>query len=155
MFVTYKYKLYQTKRLKYIHNKIDISGIIYNHCIALHKRYYRIYKKHLICFNCKGHLTKLKKFRLTLLEFWNTHYWGSQRPIPRIITPRGIRQEWVTKRNFWNILPKDWNQRSKGFQQAKFLHKQGSPTHTFLRFHSTPSRGKGWGFSHFGREEPL
>jgi putative transposase len=68
MFVAYKYKLYQTKKLKYIHNKIDISGIIYNHCIALHKRYYRIYKKHLNMFQLQKHLTKLKK--LDKYDFW-------------------------------------------------------------------------------------
>jgi len=40
MIRTYKYKLYNTKRLKYLHQRVDIAGIIYNHCIALHKRYY-------------------------------------------------------------------------------------------------------------------
>ena len=50
---TYKYKLYDTKRLKHIHNTVNISGIIYNHCIALHKRYYKLYGKHGILHNNK------------------------------------------------------------------------------------------------------
>jgi putative transposase len=58
---TYKYKLYKTKRLKHIHDTINISGIIYNHCIALHKRYYKLYGKHLNKFRLQKHLTKLKK----------------------------------------------------------------------------------------------
>ncbi len=58
---TYKYKLYQTKKDKHIHDVINISGIIYNHCIALHKRYYKLYDKHLNKFQLQKHLTKLKK----------------------------------------------------------------------------------------------
>jgi len=58
---TYKYKLYQTKRLKYLHRTLDISGMIYNHCIALHKRYYKLYGRHLNKFQLQKHLTKLKK----------------------------------------------------------------------------------------------
>jgi len=58
---TYKYKLYRTKRSKHLHSTVNISGIIYNHCIALHKRYYRLYAKHLNKYQLQKHLTKLKK----------------------------------------------------------------------------------------------
>jgi len=61
MIITYKYKLYKTKKDKRIHDVINISGIIYNHCIALHKRYYKLYGKHLNKFQLQKHLTKLKK----------------------------------------------------------------------------------------------
>ncbi len=61
MIRTYKYKLYKTKKLKHLHNTVNISGIIYNHCIALHDRYYKIYNKHLNKFQLQKHLTKLKK----------------------------------------------------------------------------------------------
>ena len=47
MLRTYKYKLYKTKKLNHIHRTINIAGIIYNHCIALHKRYYKLYGKSL------------------------------------------------------------------------------------------------------------
>ncbi len=60
MIRTYKYKLYKTKKDKHIHDVINISGIIYNHCIALHKRYYKLYRKHLNKFQLQKHLTKLK-----------------------------------------------------------------------------------------------
>ncbi len=65
---TYKYKLYHTKRLKHIDKTIDIAGIIYNHCIALHKRYFRLYGKHLNKYQLQKHLTKLKK--LPKYEYW-------------------------------------------------------------------------------------
>lgn len=42
MLVTQKYKLYRSKHTSELHNQIDIAGIIYNHCIALHKRYYSL-----------------------------------------------------------------------------------------------------------------
>jgi hypothetical protein len=45
MILTYKYKLYKTKRLRKIDEVINIAGIIYNHCIALHKRYYKLWHK--------------------------------------------------------------------------------------------------------------
>ena len=61
MIRTYKYKLYKTKKTKHLHSVINISGIIYNHCIALHKRYYRLNKKHLNKFQLQKHITKLKK----------------------------------------------------------------------------------------------
>ena len=61
MIRTYKYKLYNTKRLKHLHQRVDIAGIIYNHCIALHKRYYRLFGKSLNKYQLQKHLTKLKK----------------------------------------------------------------------------------------------
>ncbi len=65
---TYKYKLYHTKRLKHIDKTIDVAGVIYNHCIALHKRYYKLYGKHLNKYQLQKHLTKLK--RLPKYEYW-------------------------------------------------------------------------------------
>ena len=41
-YITYKYKLYsRCDRNKYIHRDIDAFSGVYNHFIALHKRYYR------------------------------------------------------------------------------------------------------------------
>ena len=34
MLRTYKYKLYNTKKLNHIHRTINIAGIIYNHCMG-------------------------------------------------------------------------------------------------------------------------
>lgn len=61
MIRTNKYKLYKTKKTKHIDDLINISGIIWNHCMALHKRYYRLNGKHLNKFQLQKHLTKLKK----------------------------------------------------------------------------------------------
>ena len=69
MIRTYKFKLYKTKRLKYLHVLINISADIYNHCIALHKRYYRLYHKSINKFVLQKHITKLK--RLSRYNRWN------------------------------------------------------------------------------------
>ncbi len=47
---------------------INASGVIYNHCIALHKRYYRMWGKHLSCAKLQSHVAKLRKRN----RFWQT-----------------------------------------------------------------------------------
>ena len=69
MIKTYKYKLYKTKRLKHLHLLINISADIYNHGVALHRRYYRLYHKTLHKFVLQKHITKLKK--LSRYNYWN------------------------------------------------------------------------------------
>lgn len=58
---TYRFKLYKSKRNRKLHKQIDMAGLIYNHCIALHKRYYKLFGKSLNMYQLKRHLTKLKK----------------------------------------------------------------------------------------------
>jgi len=63
---TYKFKLYQHKRNKYLHHSINASATIYNHCIALHKRYYRMFGKHLNQYRLMKHIAKLRK----RIKYW-------------------------------------------------------------------------------------
>lgn len=58
---TFCFKLYKAKRNRKLHRQINAAGLIYNHCIALHKRYYRLYHKSLNVYVLQKHLTKLKK----------------------------------------------------------------------------------------------
>ena len=58
---TFSYKLYRSKRSKRLHRQINVGGAIHNHCIALHRRYYRLYKKSLSLYALNTHLAKLKK----------------------------------------------------------------------------------------------
>jgi putative transposase len=57
---TYKFKLYNRDDTRRLCGLVDLSANIYNHCIALHQRYYRRYKKHLNKFKLINHLAKLK-----------------------------------------------------------------------------------------------
>jgi putative transposase len=61
------YKLYNRDATKHLDRIIDLSSWIYNHCIALHRRYYRLYKKQLNKYQLQKHLTKLKKVNIE----WN------------------------------------------------------------------------------------
>lgn len=61
MMKTYRFKLYADKDNQYIHDRINTASAIYNHCVALHRRYYRLFKKHLSRFALQRHLTKLKQ----------------------------------------------------------------------------------------------
>jgi len=63
---TLKFKLYQHKRNRFLKRSINAAGVIYNHCIALHKRYYRMWGKHLNCAQLQAHIAKLRKRK----EFW-------------------------------------------------------------------------------------
>ena len=58
---TYCFKLYRSDRNNKLHAQINAAGLIYNHCIALHKRYFRIFGKYPNLYFLQKHLTKLKK----------------------------------------------------------------------------------------------
>ncbi len=47
---------------------INAAGVIYNHCISLHKRYYRMWGKHLNCAKLQSHIAKLRKRH----QFWQS-----------------------------------------------------------------------------------
>jgi len=59
--MTYKYKLYNSKQNRHLDEAISIAAEIWNHCITLHRRYYRMYGKFLPANQLKVFLTKLKK----------------------------------------------------------------------------------------------
>nr|WP_253274381.1 transposase [Myxosarcina sp. GI1] len=57
---TFEFKLYQHKRNKHLHRAIDAASSVYNHCIALHKRYYSMFGKHLNKNRLMKHIAKLR-----------------------------------------------------------------------------------------------
>lgn len=66
---TYKFKLYNRESTKHLDRIFKLSGWIYNHCIALNRRYYRLHKKSLNKYQLQKHLTKLKKTER--FQSWN------------------------------------------------------------------------------------
>jgi putative transposase len=58
---TFKFKLYHNKKNRHLARTLDIAAEIWNHCIALHRRYYRLTGKFLSANDLKVHLTRLKK----------------------------------------------------------------------------------------------
>lgn len=71
---TYKFKLYSSKRNRKLHRQINAAGLTYNHCVALCKRYYRLYGVGLKKARLQKHLTKLNK----LPKFSYLKEFGSQ-----------------------------------------------------------------------------
>jgi putative transposase len=67
---TFAFKAYRSKKNRHLHQQINIGGIIHNHCIALCRRYYRMFDKHLPANRLKAHIAKLK--HLPKYAFWNT-----------------------------------------------------------------------------------
>lgn len=66
---TYRYRLYDGKQNKRFDDALAIAAEIWNHCIALHRRYYKLTGKHLSANRLKTHITKLK--RRKKYEHWN------------------------------------------------------------------------------------
>ena len=58
---TFCFKLYHSDHNNALMRQINIAGLIFNHCIALHKRYYRLFHKHIQIYQLMKHLTKLKR----------------------------------------------------------------------------------------------
>lgn len=58
---TYKFKLYKSKKNKHLDDGINTAASIWNYCIAMHRRYYRLYGKHLSASKLMRHITKVKK----------------------------------------------------------------------------------------------
>lgn len=54
------YKAYKTRRLSKLHEMIDTSACIWNHCIALQRRYYSIYGGYIHQHKMKKHIAKLR-----------------------------------------------------------------------------------------------
>ena len=66
---TYKYKLYKSKRIRKLEYLLSIACDIYNYCIALQRRYYRLFKKTIGENRLKKFVTKLKAIHR--FSYWN------------------------------------------------------------------------------------
>lgn len=58
---TYKYRLYHNRRNKRLHQRIDIAGLIWNHMVALQRRYYRVTGGYISRAQMQRHLLKLRR----------------------------------------------------------------------------------------------
>ena len=66
---TFKYRLYRHKRNDRLYDRINISGIIWNHLVALQRRYYRLTGKYINQYEMKGHLARLRR-KVTRFQHW-------------------------------------------------------------------------------------
>ena len=66
---TYKFRLYSNHGNRELHKTIDEHAQVWNHCVALQRRYYAIYGKYISKFRLINHISKLK--RLPKFAHWN------------------------------------------------------------------------------------
>jgi len=74
---TFRYRLYKNKRNKHLHQRIDVAGIVWNHCVALQRRYYRLtggYRnkcgtRYINKYQLMAHLAKLR-MRTKRFGYW-------------------------------------------------------------------------------------
>ena len=89
------HKLFHDKKLKRLHDDINICGIVRNHFLALSIRYYRRYGKGLSYAKMSKHLTKLKS--LAKYKHWHIPYaWCVQNVLKRLA--RSFREMSTLKR---------------------------------------------------------
>lgn len=62
------FKAYNNKKLKQIHQMINTSAWIWNHCLLLQKRYYRLYGKYINVNKLQKHIAKLRNKNLRWKE---------------------------------------------------------------------------------------
>ena len=81
---TYKFKLYSNHGNRELHKTIDGFSEVWNHFVALHRRYYAIYSKHPSRFRLNNHLAKLSRSWLTFsiavifIALFNNQIWAQQ-----------------------------------------------------------------------------
>ena len=56
--LTYKFKLYRTKRTKWLDRMLRECAFVWNHALALQKRYYRLYDKYISTVDMQKHYAK-------------------------------------------------------------------------------------------------
>ena len=57
---SYKYKLYNSKKNNVLISNIELYSEVYNHCVALYNRFYKIFGKNINKYDLQKHLTKIK-----------------------------------------------------------------------------------------------
>lgn len=56
--VSYKYKLYNNKRVKHLNNMLWEACFVWNHALALQRRYYKLFKKYISKVDMQKHFAK-------------------------------------------------------------------------------------------------
>ena len=67
---TYQYRLYRNdKRDRHLHAQINVAGTVWNHALALQKRYYRLSGRYIPLGVMKAHIAKLR-MKTARYAFW-------------------------------------------------------------------------------------
>lgn len=117
--ITYKYKLYRNKRTKHLDAMLSEAYFVWNHALALQKRYYRLYGKYISCAAMQKHFAK--RIKRTYL-----HSQSTQEVIERLD---------LAYTRFFKHLAKRPPKFKKATDFASFCYKQGGFTLQSNVFH--------------------
>lgn len=67
MILNYKYRLYVNKHTKELSQLVTTSTFVWNHIVALYRRYYKLYGQNPSCTQMQKHIAKLAKHN----PYWN------------------------------------------------------------------------------------
>lgn len=63
--ISYKYKLCDSRKLKALDHMMAEAAFVWNHALALQKRYYRLYSSYVSAVRMQKHFARhVKRFRL-------------------------------------------------------------------------------------------
>lgn len=110
--ISYKYKLYRNKQTKHLGKMLREAAFVWNHALALQKRYYSLYNKYIPCNALQKHFAK--RLKPTLL-----HSQTQQEVIQRLDT--------AYQRFFKHIATRP-PKFKKAEQFTSFVFKQGGYT---------------------------
>lgn len=105
----YKFKLYTADRNIRLDRQRIVACQVWNHCIALHRRYYRMYGKHLQEKHLKRHIAFLRKH--VYLEWQCLGSQAVQDVIERIEKAYKRFFDWVKKRTGRRVAPPKFRKR--------------------------------------------
>lgn len=107
--ISYKYKLYRTKRTRHLDNMLSEACFVWNHALSLQKRYYRLYGKYVPSARMQKHFAK--RIKRTYL-----HSQSVQEVLQRLDT---------AYTRFFKHLAKRPPKYKKAKDFASFCYKQG------------------------------
>ena len=119
---TFKYRLYRCgKKDHALHHQINIAGMIWNHCLALQKRYYRLLGRHISEKRMKKHISRLRKSRryaywkdlgsqavqdvIERLERAYERFFNKQGGLPRFKKVKRYKSFTLKQTAGWKLLP--------------------------------------------------
>ena len=110
--ISYKYKLYRSKKTKHLENILREACYVWNHALALQKKYYELYKQYVSYNKMAKHFAK--RYKRTYLH---------SQSLQEILE----RQDTAFKRFFKHIAKRPPKfKKSKDF--SSFVYKQGGYT---------------------------
>ena len=107
--ISYKYKLYKTDKTKHLDRLLREGVFVWNHTLAIQKRYYLLYHKYVSANNMQKHFSKRYKFSLL-------HSQSVQEIIQRLD---------IAYRRFFNHLAKRPPKFKKAVDFCSIVFKQG------------------------------